>query len=143
MKNIIGFAEGNFPANYLGLPLSPVYPKTRHFSSLIDKCRSKLEGWSMHTLSFSGRVELIKSVIQGIIAYWVQSFNFPVSICNELDKLCANFMGKGRLHAWKCDAICRPKSEGGMGLRRTREISQVATLKRLWNYCTSSSVWAS
>ena len=32
------------------------------------------------TLSFSGRVELIKTVIYGIIHYWIQAFKFPVSV---------------------------------------------------------------
>jgi len=81
LRNIIGFTEGHFLSKYLGLPLSAIYLKPRHFSSLINKFRSKLEGWSMHTLSFSGRVKLTKSVIYGIIGYWIQSFNFPISEC--------------------------------------------------------------
>ena len=106
LRNIIGFSEGLFPSKYLGLPLSRVYLKPRHFSSLIDKCKSKLEGWSMHTLSFSSKVELIKSVIHGIIGYWIQIFHFPESICNELDRKCANFLWKGKMHTWKLESLC-------------------------------------
>ena len=123
------------------MSLSPVYLKSRHFSSLIDKCRIKLKGWTL-TLSFSGRIELIKSVMLGIISYWIQSFHFPVSIYNELDRLCANFLWKGQMHAWKWEYICWPKTEGGVGLRRIQDINQAARSKILWNFCTSNSIWA-
>jgi len=48
LRDIMGF----FPTKYLGMPLSPSYLKPTHYSSLIDKCRGKIEGWSMHALSF-------------------------------------------------------------------------------------------
>jgi len=96
----------------------------------------------MHALSFSGRVELIKSVIHGIISYWIQSFHFPVTIWNEVDRLCANFVWKGKMHTWAWDSLCRSKSGGGMGLRRAQGINNVAELKRFWNCCNSKSIWA-
>ena len=51
LQTIIGFTEGQLPSKYLGLPLSPVYLKPKHFSPLNEKCRAILEGWSMLTLS--------------------------------------------------------------------------------------------
>jgi len=71
LKAIIGLPEGLLPTRYLGMPLSEKFLKHRHFSSLIDKCKEKLEGWRSHTLSFPGRIELIRSVIHGIVFYWI------------------------------------------------------------------------
>ena len=85
----------------------------------------------MHALSFSGRVELIKTVIHGIIGYWIQSFYFPATISNELDKMCANFLWKGKMHTWKWDSLRKPKFEQGVGLRKTKYINYTAKLKRL------------
>ena len=96
LKAIIGFTEGVMPTKYLGMRLSENYLKPINFSSLIGKCREKLEGWSSKTLSFSDRIELIKSVIHGIVSYWVQSYQLPVSTCRALDRLSANFYGKGK-----------------------------------------------
>ena len=143
LRSIIGFVEGSFPSKYLGLPLSPTYLKPRHFSSLIDKCRGKLESWSMHTLSFTGRMELIKTVIHGTISYWIHSFQFPKTVCTEIDRMCAKFLWKGKLHTWKWDSLRRPKSEAGLGLRKAYDINKAAQLKRFWNYCASNSKWAS
>jgi len=45
--SILGVSVGSLPIKYLGLPLPSVYPKTRHFSSLIDKVRGRIEGWQL------------------------------------------------------------------------------------------------
>jgi len=81
-------------------------------------------------------------VLHGLIGYWIHSFNFPVSICKELDRMCANFVWKGRLHAWKWESLCRPIPEGGMWLTKTQDINQTSAIKRLWNCWTSGSIWA-
>ena len=47
---ILGVPISSLPISYLGLPLSSVYPKPRHFSPLIDKVRSRIEGWRLHSL---------------------------------------------------------------------------------------------
>ena len=57
--------------------------------------------------------------------------------------MCAIFLWKGKLHAWKWDSVCRPKSGGGVGLRKANDVNKAAQLKRFWNYCTSNSIWAS
>jgi len=73
------------------MPLAATYLKARHLS-LIDKCKSRLEEWSSQSLSFAGNFELTTSIIQDMISYRVQSFLLPVSICNQLEKLYANFL---------------------------------------------------
>ena len=115
--------------------------KPRHFPSLIEKCRERLEGWSSHTLSFSGRVELIKITIHGIVSYWVHSCHLPISFCRNLDKLCSNFLWKGKMHARSWRSICKTKSEGGIGLRSFQDVNKASSCKRLWNYCTSNTIW--
>jgi len=66
LSNLIGIPEGNLPTRYLGIHLSINYLKARHYSVLLDKCRMKIEGWAAHTLSFAGRIELIKTVLHGM-----------------------------------------------------------------------------
>jgi len=56
----------------------------------------KTEGWAAHTLSFAGRIELIKTVLRGMVGYWIHSFKIHISICKEMEKLFANFHGKAR-----------------------------------------------
>jgi len=73
IAEIVGVLIGSLPMKYLGLPLTSIYPKARHFSPLIDKVRSYIEGWQLQYLSVAGRAELIKRVLHNVISYWYQS----------------------------------------------------------------------
>jgi len=101
----------------LGLPLFISYSKPRHFSSLIDKIRTKIDGWMVKSLSAAGTAELIRSVLHNILAYWVGSFKLPGSVVKELERLFVNFFWNNRMHAWSWKDIYRPKAEGGLGMR--------------------------
>jgi len=39
------------------------------------------------------------------------------------------------MHAWSWLDICKPKTEGGVGLRGISDLNKAANLKRLWNCC--------
>ena len=66
-------------------------------------------------LSFSGSVELIKPVIYVTINnYWL-TFNLPVSIIDELERLFATFIWRSKMHAWGWDKLLKPREEGGLG----------------------------
>ena len=63
-----GINVGTLPVRYLGLPLTtkaltkPDYP-------LIDKIRNMMLSWTNKSLSFEGRLQLIKSVISSIVNF--------------------------------------------------------------------------
>jgi hypothetical protein len=67
LAEILQCRLGYLPVKYLGLPLSIKYPKSKDFGWLIDKVRSKTDGWMTRVLSFAGRVELAKSVVHGMM----------------------------------------------------------------------------
>ena len=71
LANILGVAVGTLPMKYLGLPLTSMYPEAKHFVSLLDTTRRKIDGWSLNLLSFPGRLELTKSVLHNLLFYWV------------------------------------------------------------------------
>jgi len=102
-----------------------------------------MERWASQTLSFAGRVELIKSVLHGMATYWLLSFKMPVSVCKELEKLFANFLWHGKLHAYSWSELCKPKKEGGVGIRRITDVNNAAGLKLFWRLNTSQSLRAS
>jgi len=48
------------------------------------------------------------------------------------------------MHTWAWDKICKPKKEGGLEIRRIKDINQVAGLRLVWRFCSNpKSVWAS
>jgi len=127
-----GMTEGKLPMKYIGIPLSINYLKARQYAGLIDRCREKVDGWMAKTLSYSGRIELIKSVIIGTIQYWVQAFNFPKSVIRTLERLCSFSretrwqLGHGR------SSVSRRRVEIRIG-----DLCTTAGVKLVWRCCST------
>jgi len=139
---ILGVSVSTMPTKYLGLPLTVSYIKARHFTPLIDKCRSKVEGWMLQKLSMAGRAELIKSVLHNTLSYWALSFKFPNSVIKEFERLFSKFSWNDKMHAWNWMDICKTKKEGGLGIRRLSDINYASGIRLFWRLCTSNTLWA-
>ena len=46
------------------------------------------------------------------------------------------------MHVWNWSDICRPKEEGGFGIRRVKDINSASGFRLVWRLCTSNSLWA-
>jgi hypothetical protein len=69
-----GFSEGAFPFRYLGVPLSPHRLLASQYSPLLHKLEAVIQGWMGKHLSYAERLELIKSVLYGMVQFWVTIF---------------------------------------------------------------------
>lgn len=142
LKQITGFTIGEFPVSYLGSSLVCSKLKTSHFYPLIERIKSYIKAWSIHTLSYSGRVELIKSVIQGVEVFWFQNFPLSWTIIDWINKICRSFLWAGSKPkvAWK--DICSPKEEGGLGLRDGKIWNKAILFKVLWDiHANKNTLW--
>jgi hypothetical protein len=86
-----------YPSNHgismhLGLPILMGNAKKRAFQGLIDKVKSKIEGWRAKTLSQASRLTLIKSIAAALPSYAMSTFLLPSSFCSKLDKIFKNFL---------------------------------------------------
>jgi len=59
-----------------------------------------------------------------------------------MEKQLANFLWKGKMHAISWNELCRPKLEGGVGIRKIQDVNAAAGLKLIWKLLTSQSLWA-
>lgn len=74
-------------------------------------------------------------------------FVLPKAFYAKIDSMCAGFLwnndvtsARGSRVAW--NDICKPKAEGGLGIRRLEDFETVFRFKRVWNFFTSSgSIW--
>ncbi|CAA7028094.1 unnamed protein product [Microthlaspi erraticum] len=74
-------------------------------------------------------------------------FALPKQFYAKIDSLCAAFLWKKRTEsargarvAWK--DVCKPKAEGGLGIRLLEEYEKVFRLKQIWNlFSNSGSLW--
>lgn len=121
--------------------------RVSEFSPLIEKLIKKFNSWAVSTLSFAGRLQLIKSVIYGLINFWSSTFILPKACTKKMESLCARFLWAGMIDrkvvarvAWA--DICYPKQEGGLGLRRLDLWNSTLCIKLIWLlFSGSGSLW--
>ncbi|XP_043700344.1 uncharacterized protein LOC122651074 [Telopea speciosissima] len=132
-----GFVEGSLPIKYLGVPLTSCALKANDFSELITKVEGKLTSWQARSLSFAGRLVLIKSVVMGCISYWLNVFRLPQFTVDLLERMIVRYLWKGNSstgrHKVAWSVVCRPKQEGGLGLRSLRDGNTAALMRYVWS----------
>ncbi|KAL0292601.1 UNVERIFIED_CONTAM: hypothetical protein Sradi_6983500 [Sesamum radiatum] len=92
--NLMGFREGNLPIKYLGVPLVASRLTIEDCKPLLHKIDSRLAGWSHHSFSMAGRVQILKSVISSLHVYWSSVFLLPKAVINAIENRMRHFYGK-------------------------------------------------
>ncbi|GFY86576.1 hypothetical protein Acr_05g0002150 [Actinidia rufa] len=116
-------SEGKFPFRYLGLPVAASKLTIAQFHPFMDRSSGYITSWA--GMTYAGRSELIRSVLQGVECFWLSSLPMPVGVRDKINRMCRNFLWgskccvvKKALVAW--DDICLPKKEGGLGFKNGR-----------------------
>ncbi|KAL2249850.1 UNVERIFIED_CONTAM: hypothetical protein Sindi_2458700 [Sesamum indicum] len=147
MLALLGFQEGVLPVRYLGLPLISSRLTIADCHPLLLKIDKRIAGWEGTTLSYAGRVQIIKSVLIALSLYWASTFILPKKVINEIEKKLRAFLWKGTTNsgyakvAWK--DICRPKEEGGLGFKGISTLNRALMTKKLCDVirCDRTSIW--
>lgn len=141
------FEAGSLPVRYLGLPLLTKKMSVSDYSPLIARIRTRISTWTARHLSFAGRLQLIGSVIYSITNFWMSAFRLPNQCIKEINSICSAFLWSGptlSTHKAKIvwSDVCKPREEGGLGLRDLLEANRVACLKLIWRILTArASLW--
>ncbi|KAL0294632.1 UNVERIFIED_CONTAM: hypothetical protein Scaly_3118000 [Sesamum calycinum] len=143
----VGFHEGSLPIKYLGIPLTSSRLTLADCRPLTDKVDARLAGWNHQNLSYAGRLQLIKSVLSTLHMYWASVFILPKGVLKMLERKMRTFLwqgpsgGRQAKVAW--DQICKPKAEGGLGMRSLIIMNQALILKQMWRILQNdgSSIW--
>ncbi|OMO96071.1 reverse transcriptase [Corchorus capsularis] len=88
-----------------------------------------------------GRLTLINSTLQSIPNYTLSCFKAPVNICNKIDRVIRSFWwghkpDEKKLHMKNWDLICKPKWQGGLGIRKTAHMNGALLGKQAWRILT-------
>lgn len=134
LEALLGMNRGELPFRYLGVPLATRKLPIRQCKPLLDRILARLQSWTVHILAYSGRLVLIKSIIEGMMAFWAQVFILPKKLIKEVDRACRVFMWVGKtgpskkaLVAW--EEVCKPIMAGGLGLKTTKLWNKAALVK--------------
>ncbi|XP_058216683.1 uncharacterized protein LOC131327544 [Rhododendron vialii] len=93
---------------------------------LKEKILKRIQGWSNRPISNGGRAQLIQSVLFSVQVYWSSIFVIPSKTIKEIESTLMAFLWSGSeikssAAKVKCNHVCNPKEEGGLGFRRIKE----------------------
>ncbi|KAL2235406.1 UNVERIFIED_CONTAM: putative mitochondrial protein [Sesamum indicum] len=144
---VLGFQEGHLPMRYLGLPLISSRLSITDCQPLLSKIDTRINGWEGLALSYAGRVQIIKSVLVAMGVYWASAFILPKAVIKNIEKRLRAFLWRGTGNsgypkvAWT--EICKPKEEGGLGLKDMGTLNRALMCKKLCEVirCDRTSIW--
>ncbi|XP_038876528.1 uncharacterized protein LOC120068959 [Benincasa hispida] len=111
---------GSLPVRYLSLPLLVGQLRVVDCAPLIQRITARIRSWAARSLSFAGRLQLVRSVLQ----------SFQGSMVSR----------GGAWVAW--DEVCLPLGEGDLGVKHVASWNQAAIMKLLWLILIKSgSLW--
>ncbi|XP_012841203.1 PREDICTED: uncharacterized protein LOC105961520 [Erythranthe guttata] len=141
IENEFHFSTGVFPFRYLGIPLAASKVRVLNYQPLLDKIEQAIGAWTCQTLSYAGRLEILKTVVQGMCCYWLSIFLIPHAIIESIEKLCKTIVwGAAVRLAWP--KMCKPKEEEGLGLIDFTDLNRSLLVKTLWDFhLKKDSVW--
>ncbi|XP_057425892.1 uncharacterized protein LOC130719280 [Lotus japonicus] len=86
------FKVGSLPFIYLGSPLGGNPRWLSFWNPVLDTLAAKLGSWSSHFLSLSGRLVLIKSVLNVVPLYYMALYRAPKGIITRMEKIMRRFL---------------------------------------------------
>ncbi|CAH1432193.1 unnamed protein product [Lactuca virosa] len=122
ISNIMGFEEEKLPVRYLSIPLIGTRMLNKDCNKLVEQVKARIQNWKHRASSFAGRLQLVNSVLQSLQVYWFSVLLIPKTTIKDIEKVFKGFLWSGgelkkgsAKIAWKM--VCRPKDEGGLGIR--------------------------
>lgn len=131
------FSQGEMPFKYLGVPLSSKKITVQQCQPLVEKIIVRIRCSSTKFLSYSGRAQLIKSVLFEMQTYWAQVFQLPKKVIKQVTSICRVFLGTRKHEATKralisWEKLCMPRSAGGLNIIYLYTWNKAAICKILW-----------
>ncbi|XP_042505479.1 uncharacterized protein LOC122082043 [Macadamia integrifolia] len=133
----LGIPICNFPTRYLGVEIFKGRVKKEALMPIMDRVKGRLAGWKGKLLSMAERVELVCSVISGILNHNFAVYWWLSSLLATMERWMRNFIWSGEVDIAKTitvkwDTLCKPKEEGGLGIRRLRDTNKALLGKLVW-----------
>ncbi|KAK1420098.1 hypothetical protein QVD17_21428 [Tagetes erecta] len=138
---------GKFPFKYLGMPIGANMNHIKNWKDVVDIFESRLSTWKAKTLSFGGKITLLKSVLGSLPLYFFSLFKAPIHVIESLEKIRSRFLWSGtnttrKIHWIKWATIMAPRDMGGLGIGSLRSLNLALLGKWWWRAKTErKSLW--
>lgn len=127
----------SLPFKYLGLPVGGNPRRISFWEPVLRRVRNRLALWKNKTLSFGGRICLIKSVLSSIPLFFLSFFKAPLGVVKSCHRLMKKNLWGGSEDRAKIvwvswEKICMAKEEGGLGIRDVGKFNLALLGKWRW-----------
>lgn len=122
--------------------------KCSYFEEFIRKVSRRIYLWQNKLSTFSGRIILIKHVLQSMPIHLLSALCPPKGVIKSLHRVFAKFfwantLNEKRRHWSAWDDLSYPVKEGGLGLKFLLDINKALIAKLWWNFRISiGSLWS-
>ena len=128
------------PTDYMGVLLETTPNVLSMWNSIVDKAKKCLAMWKSKSLSFGGRVALIKAVLNSLSLYFISLFHILVSVAKKIDCIRRRFLWSGTNEKKKKfirligSMSCFRKDKGDLGLGNLTVKNCGLILKWMWRF---------
>ncbi|GKE77893.1 RNA-directed DNA polymerase, eukaryota, reverse transcriptase zinc-binding domain protein, partial [Tanacetum coccineum] len=146
--NDIGCMALNLPFSYLGINIGGHMSHIKAWNNVINKVLYRLFKWKMKSLSFGGRLTLLKSVLGSTPIYYMSMFKAPIHVLKKLESICSHFFNGVDPNVWKMtfvrwDNVLASKEKGGLGVSSFYVLNRALIFKWIWRFRTQkNSLWS-
>ena len=143
----LNYKNASLPFIYLGLPVGSSMRKTNSWDPVISKFQLKLAKWKAKSLSFGGRLTLIKAVMTNLPTYYFSLFKAPISVIKLLEQIRSKFFWQGGVEEKKISWVAWSKvaasvKSGGLGIGSLKALNFSLLSKWLWRWHTEKdALW--
>ncbi|KAK3226016.1 hypothetical protein Dsin_005878 [Dipteronia sinensis] len=147
--NLFGYTVCSLPIHYLSIPIISFRLRLRDCSPLVDRVSGRLASWLNRGLSYTGRYQLIVSVLASLHVFWASYLCLLKKVLNIIEQKFRSFLWKeiegdsnGAKICWF--DVCLPKKEGGIGINDISSWNKALMIMHIWilSYGTNN-LWSS
>nr|GEX36630.1 putative RNA-directed DNA polymerase, eukaryota, reverse transcriptase zinc-binding domain protein [Tanacetum cinerariifolium] len=136
MARQMGCSVREFPFTYLGLPIGTNMKRKSASRSVVKKFKKRLSEWRAKTMSFGGRLTLVKTVLGSFPLYYFSMFRVPVCMITKLECIRRDFfwdrVRENKKMSWvKRDSVLSSYEAGGLNIGSLR-VKNLALMGKWW-----------
>ncbi|KAJ0599393.1 putative RNA-directed DNA polymerase [Helianthus annuus] len=147
LASILKCQVGSLPFKHLGLQIGANMHLVKHWKPGVDTFKNRLLVWKSNTLSYGGRITLIKSVLNSLPTRYFSLFKASSQVLRELERLRRDFLWgmtadqqKISWVAW--ESMILPKEKGGIGIGSLKDANIALLAKWWWRFkVDKNSIW--
>ncbi|XP_035838151.1 uncharacterized protein LOC118485801 [Helianthus annuus] len=147
MASVFNCKPGKFPFIYLGLKVGANMNKIANWKEVIEMFNKRLSNWKAKNLSFTGRVVLVKSVLDNLPNYYLSLYKCPIGVLKILEGIQRKFLWGGnnknnKIRWVKWEKIVALKDFVGLGIGNIRDMNLALLAKWWWRLKTEpENLW--